>query len=70
MVLMAVKSVAPGLLFLIDIAARCVDIEKAGSVNNERFVLWLCSAMLSLWDFFARLTLKAFGGQWIAYIKR
>lgn len=36
MVLVAVKSVAPGLLFLRDIAARCVDREKAGSVNNER----------------------------------
>lgn len=70
MVLMAVKSVAPGLLFLRDIAARCVDREKAGSVNNERFVLWLCSAMLSLLDFFARLTLEAFGGQWIAHIKQ
>lgn len=33
---MAVKSVAPCLLFLSDIAALCACREKAGNVNNER----------------------------------
>lgn len=70
MVLVAVKSVAPGLLFL-RIWRHAALIEKKLAVSIMKgLVLWLCSAMLSQWDIFARLTLKVFGGQWIAYIKR
>lgn len=70
MVLVAVKSVAPGLLFF-RIWQHAAWIEKKLAVSIMKgLVLWLCSAMLSKWDIFARLTLKVFGGQWIAYIKR